>query len=429
MPRALISRPAFLLTLTIAAVLTLTSPLQAQAANPNKKVLELCEQAKPQIVNDLEKLVNMDSGSNDFPELLKKQEVLVEMLKKIGGDVKLVPGGIEARKATNNIVATWKGEGKARIMYMNHYDTVWNKGDAEKRPFKIENNVAYGPGVSDSQPNLLAAINLLDILLNKLGEKNFDTITVMFNCDEEIGSFASRDLITDLASKHDVVYSLDGGGPGGNTLTISARGTAYYRMHIKGKESHSGSAPEKGVNAGYEMAHQILQMRDLGNKELGTDVNWTIGQFGTKSNVIPGAAWAEANVRTSKLNEWDRIEKDMSERIKNKLLPETEITIDFRRGRPPFEKNPITDALAAKAIKLYKDELDKDVIARASGGGTDSNYSSQKAPALEGFGFGGSGGHSVDEQFPLDNIVPRLYLLVRVSQETMKGDMVPLAKK
>ncbi len=402
--------------------------LAAPTAKADKKILALCEAAKPLIVKDLETLVNMDSGSDDYPELLKKQELLVGWLKKLNGDVQIVPAP-KPREGTNNIVATWKGTGKARIMYMIHFDTVWPRGEAAKRPFKITDGVATGPGVVDAQCKVAGLFQLLDIVLNKLGEKNFAVITVLLNCDEEKGSFGSRDLIMEQAAKHDVVYSMDGGGAKGDTITISARGTAYYDLNVKGRESHSGGAPEKGVNAGYEMAFQILQMRDLSNKAMGTDVNWTLGKFGTKSNVIPGTAWAQANVRISKKSEWDRIEKDMTERVKKKLLPESEITLNFVRGRPPFEENPTTNALAEKVISLYKTELELPLRAIHAGGGADSNYSSQKAPTLEGFGFGGSGSHSVDERFPLENIVPRLYLMVRTTQETMKGNMVPLGRK
>ena len=415
-----------LVPLVIAAVLFFSLPAPVSAAPASdKKVLNVCEQAKPDLIKTMETLVNMDSGTDDYPELLAKQAFLEKELKRLGAEVKIVPAPAP-REGTNNLVATWKGQGKARIMYMGHYDTVWPAGTAKERPFSIKDNIAYGPGVADMQGNLSTMLTLVDILVNKLQEKNFAVMTMVLNADEEKGSFGSRDLIMELAARHDVVYSFEGGGPKGDSVISSARGIGYYRMHVKGRESHSGVAPEKGVNAGYEMAHQMLRMRDLSNKELGTDVNWTIGQFGTKSNVIPGAAWAEANIRIAKMAEFDRIEKDMLERIKDKLLPESEISMDFRRGRPPFEKNPITDALADKATQVYKSELGLELKPRASGGGTDANYSSQKAPTLEGCGLACTNYHALDEQLDLDSIVPRLYLLVRLSQETMKGGIVPL---
>ncbi len=416
----------FVLCLCAALALVIVFPRSCRAVSPDAKILSLCEEAKEGVVAFTKKLVNMDSGSDDYPELHAKQAVLMDMLKALGGEVKAVEAAAP-RQGTYNIVATWKGAGKARIMYMNHYDTVWPKGEAAKRPFTITDGIATGPGVSDSQVNFAAIQAMLDILLNKLSCRDFACLTTLFNCDEEKMSLGSKDLIMELAARHDVVYSLDGGSLNGDKVTKSARGGAQCELFITGVESHSGSAPDKGRNAGYEMAHQILRMRDLSDKSKGTDVNWTMGKFGTKSNVIPGTAWAHANIRISQIDEWDRVKGDIEKRIQDKLFPECEIKMNFIYGRPPFTANPTTDALVQKAAGIMA-ELGKPLEGLASGGGTDSNYSSQKAPALEGLGIGGTGAHSLDERLPLDNIVPRLYLLVRLSLDTMQGKVLPLGK-
>lgn len=412
-----------LLSATVLAFVLLY-PRSARAASPDAKILSLCEEAKDNVIAFTEKMVNMDSGSDDYPELHAKQAELMKMLENLGGDVLAVEAA-PPRQGTYNIVATWRGTGKARIMYMNHYDTVWGKGEAAKRPFTIKDRIATGPGVSDSQCNFGAVQSMLDILLNKLDCRDFACLTVMFNCDEEKMSLGSKDLIMDLASQHDVVYSLDGGGLNGDKVTLSARGGAQCELFITGVESHSGSAPDKGRNAGYEMAHQMLRMRDLGDKSKGTDVNWTMGKFGTKSNVIPGTAWTHANIRISQIDEWERIKTAIEGRIKETLFPECTIKMNFIYGRPPFTKNATTDMLVDKAATILG-ELGRPLQGIASGGGTDSNYSSQKAPALEGLGIGGSGAHSLDERLPLDNIVPRLYLLVRLSLDTMQGKVLPI---
>lgn len=395
----------------------------------DKNILAWCEESKPAFVENLKTLVNMDSGSDDYAELNAKAAVLKTMLESAGAAVRLEEA-TAPREGTYNIVGVWKGQGKAKILYMAHYDTVWGKGEAAKRPFTIKGNIATGPGVNDRQNSVAGFPVFMDILLNKMNCRDFDTITIMFNADEEKGSFGSRDLIMRLAAEHDVTYSMDGSCPGGDQINTSSRGTAYYDIHIKGVESHSGSAPEKGRNAGYEMAHQIMNMRDLSNRERGTDVNWTMGSFGTKSNIIPGVAHGHANARITYKDEWDRIENDIRERIKNKLIPESEITFKITRGRPPFEPNAATEALAAKMVALSENELGWPLHAVPAGGANDSSYSFQTAPvAIDGFSLGGSNAHSLDEHYNLDHYVPRMYLWLRVAQETMRGNMVPLTKK
>ena len=59
---------------------------------------------------------------------------------------------------------------------------------------------------------------------------------------------------------------------------------------MQGKASHAGSAPERGVNALYEMAHQVLQMRDLSDPATGLKMNWTMAQAGNNRNVIPAGS-------------------------------------------------------------------------------------------------------------------------------------------
>lgn len=392
----------------------------------DQKVYDLCKAEEKDVISFTETLVNMDSGSDDYPDLHAKQAVLMDMLKELGADVRVVEAA-SPREGTYNIVGEWKGDGKARILYLNHYDTVWPKGEVAKRPFTVKDGVAYGPGVSDSQCNF-AALRALMRILQTLGEKNFDRITMLFNCDEEKSSLGSRDLIRELAARHDVVYSMDGGGHNGEEVNTSARGGSFCELHITGVESHSGMAPEKGRNAGYEMAHQMLQMRDLSNKEMGTDVNWTMGNFGIKSNVIPGNAMVHANIRVSSMAECDRVENEIRERIKNTLIPDCTIEVKYWHGRPPFQPNEHTDALAAKAGEIGA-EINWPVKGLPCGGGTDANYSSQEAPTLEALGLGGGGAHTPDEFWPLANIVPRLYLIVRLTRETMRGSILPIGTR
>ena len=49
-------------------------------------------------------------------------------------------------------------------------------------------------------------------MLNALPFRDYGTITVLINGDEEISSPGSRHLITKLGSEHDAVMSFEGGG-------------------------------------------------------------------------------------------------------------------------------------------------------------------------------------------------------------------------
>ena len=64
----------------------------------------------------------------------------------------------------DNIVASFSGAGKGKVLLMAHMDTVFAKGAAAARPFRIEGGRAYGPGVSDDKAGIVVALSVLKIL-------------------------------------------------------------------------------------------------------------------------------------------------------------------------------------------------------------------------------------------------------------------------
>ena len=89
---------------------------------------------------------------------------------------------------------------------------------------------------------------------------------MLINGDEEISSPGARDTITALAADQDAVFSYEGGGAEARlTLATSGIGAAY--LTVQGKTSHAGARPEGGINALYELAHQVLQMDKLSQPE------------------------------------------------------------------------------------------------------------------------------------------------------------------
>src|SRR6185295_12640150 len=164
------------------------------------------------------------------------------------------------------------------------------------------------------------------------------------NADEEIGSPGSRSLLTRLGGEHDAVMSFEGAGLK-DQLRLATSGTASAVLTVRGKGSHAGAAPELGVNALYELAHQLLQTRDLSEPKVGLKMNWTLARAGVVRNMIPPSATAEADVRVERVVDYDGLEQKLKERIRNKLLPESQITLNFERRRPPLQPTAASRAL------------------------------------------------------------------------------------
>ena len=401
------TRPALISGLSLGIVLG--AAFQAASAEPYQPVYEKAEQSKDDALKLLERLVNIDSGTGDEQGLQQVSAIVIEELKKLGAQVDTYPA---TPAVGNNIVATLRGSGKVKILLMAHMDTVFKAGAAKARPFYIKDKRAYGPGVMDDKGGVVAGLYALKIL-QQLHFTDYGQITFLLNTNEETGSSGSRALIEKIAKQHDVTLNLEPGRPA-DGLVVWRKGSGTAEVDVIGKAAHAGVAPESGRNAAMEVAHQVLQLGQLGNPNKQTTVNFTVINAGGSKNVIPDHATAFADVRVAVPEEFDRVEQDLAKVAQNKLIPDTQVSTKLTRGFPPMPKNPQSDALAAKAQAIYA-ELGRTLTLEGSGGAADASLSAGVGtPTLDGFGIVGGGIHTPEEYAEVDSVVPRFYLLTRM---------------
>ena len=390
----------------------------AQAANADSALLQAAQQRKDAFVKDLATLVNIDTGTDDANGLAKVEAILAQRLKDLGASVEVVAAPPAAGKA---VIGKLQGTGTQNIMLMIHYDTVFGVGEAAKRPFKIAGNKATGPGVADAKGGALMILYALEIARER-SFKDYKTLTVLFNPDEEKSSLGSRSLITKLSADQDYVLVYE--PPEADVVTVATNGIAYVHLDVKGRASHAGSAPEAGRNAALELSNQIVQLKDLGDPAKGTTVNWTVVRSGDRVNIIPEAASATTDMRMADVAEVQRVQVDADKIIQKKLIADTEVKVKVENRRPPFSRNADSDRLAAAADGIYK-ELGKSIKPVAMRYGTDAGFAyhpnTGKPVVLDGMGIVGDRLHSSDEWADLDSVVPRLYLTVRMMEVMGKG--------
>ena len=403
-----------------AAALLLGAPGIALAVEANKPVLDSAARQQPGAIKLWERLVNIDSGTGDMEGVNAVGAVAVAELKKLGAAIEIVPA---LPAFGDNIVARLSGSGKGKILLIAHMDTVFKKGDAAARPFRIEGGRAYGPGVADDKAGIVVALSVLKIL-EDLRFKDYAWLTLMLNTNEETGSRGSRALIEKLAREHDVTLNLESGRVG-DGLTIWRKGSGTINVEVKGRASHAGGAPELGRNAAMELAHQMLQLVKLANADKGTTINFTIVKSGDRKNVIPDYAVADADIRALVSEEFDRVERELPVMAKNKLIPDTQVTTTLTRTFPIMPQNAQTDALAAMAQRVYS-EIGKTLTLGGSGGAADSSLSAGVfKPTLDGLSLIGGNAHTDREFAVVDSMVPRFYLLTRMIMELGKGPKGP----
>ena len=86
----------------------------------------------------------------------------------------------------------------------------------------------------------------------------------------------------------------------------------------------------------------------------------------------------------------------------------------LQRNFPPWPHAASTDAVAARANRLYA-ELGRSLTPTEVGSSADANYAAETGtPVIDGFGMEGGGAHSVDDYADLATLTPRAYLLARM---------------
>jgi glutamate carboxypeptidase len=399
-------------------------------SEPNAQVLMLAKREQPALLKTLESLVSIESGSRDLQGLARAADLIADRLRDLGGEVELVePFDVYKMEDTPEQIgkmvrAAFKGTGSKKILLLAHMDTVYPRGMLAKQPFRLKGDRAYGVGIADDKQGISVIIHTI-AMLQAMNFRDYGTLTVLINADEEISSPGSRSLITKLGAEHDAVFSLEGSLADSDKIALATAGIASVTLNVQGKASHAGSAPERGINALYELSHQILQMRDLSDPKTGVKMNWTVANAGRVRNMIPPSAQGIADVRVLRVADYDGIERAVRERVKKQLLPDAKVELIFERRRPPLEATDASRALARHAQQVYR-ELGRDLIADAvaEGGGTDAAFASlrTKAPVLERFGLQGFGAHSIEAEYVLiSSIEPRLYLLARMIMDVAQG--------
>ncbi|NUZ05883.1 M20/M25/M40 family metallo-hydrolase [Piscinibacter koreensis] len=391
-------------------------------AAPVAPVHDLAKQEQQPLLDTLRDLVSIESGSKDIEGVERIAALVAERLRQLGGKVEVIQPAEVYRmddtppKVGPMVQAEWRGTGTKKIMLIAHMDTVYLRGMLKDQPFRVQGDRAYGLGIADDKQGVALIVHTV-AMLNKLGFKDYGTLTVLINGDEEISSPGARSTITRVASTQDAVLSFEGGGTDGSLrLATSGIGAAY--LSVEGKSSHAGARPEGGVNALYELSHQLLQLRDLSQNDKGLKLNWTVAQAGTNRNVIPAQATAQADARALRVADFDQLQATLQERVKKQLIPEAKVQLKFEVRRPPLEASAASRRLGALGQAIYGElGVPMKVIDVATGGGTDAAFAAlqTRGAVVEGFGLSGFGAHSNDAEYvQIETIVPRLYLATRV---------------
>lgn len=396
---------------------SLHAPGASVGADELEELEEILQEELPAYLEDLATLVNVDCGSYTKAGVDQVGGWTARFLERLGADVETHPH----ETLGDTVVGTLPGGGGPRILLIGHLDTVFPEGTAKARPFRIDNGIATGPGVTDMKAGLLAGLYALLALrtMSAEGEDEdggpadelpFERVTFVANPDEEIGSPSSTPIIRQLALESDVCFVLECARENGDIVS-ARKGTLDLRLTVTGRAAHAGVEPEKGRSAILEAAHMVIALHALNGRWPGVTCNVGTLHGGIRPNVVAEEAVLEVDLRATSREHLEAAEATVRAIATANTVPDTSATIEETGRHWPMEKLESSALLVEHAITIAN-RLGFTLADAATGGASDANTTAGLGvPTLDGFGPVGGNDHSPREYLEVDSIVPRTTLL------------------
>jgi putative selenium metabolism hydrolase len=216
------------------------------------------------------------------------------------------------------------GHGGTAVLFDSHVDTV-AVTDAEQwdvPPFSgsIVDGRLYGRGSTDMKAAVAASV-YAGALAKQAGLADGKTVYVSCSVfEEDCDGENLKHLFNELHLRPDCVVICE---PSSNKIALGHKGKAQITIRTHGVSAH-GSAPEKGVNAIYEMA-EIIQRVEKTNAALmqqatprGTLVMSKISSVSASLNAVPSECEVYLDRRLAPGETKDDIKNEMAQIIEGK---------------------------------------------------------------------------------------------------------------
>jgi len=361
-------------------------------ANSPAALLRLLKPRLPQMLSVLRAFVLAESPSLEKTPADRCCGIVAAEWRKQGARV----DRLAQKHRGDHLRITWqqsKSRSAGQLLVLGHYDTVYATGTLAKMPFRLSAGKAYGPGTFDMKAGIVQALFALQAL-QQTQTPLPKRIVFLWTSDEEIGSDSSRKLIEAEALRSDAVFVLEPSfGPRG-LLKTARKGVGEAEIIVHGRASHAGLAPQEGVNAVHELAHQIARLESWNDLRRGISVNADIVQGGTRVNVIAERARAVVDLRALRFADMRQLEQRL--RALRPLTHGARLEIHGGFNRAPMERK-VSAALFSRAKSLAA-QMGLPIGECVAGGGSDGNLTAALGvPTLDGLGAVGDGAHSAHE--------------------------------
>ena len=270
---------------------------------------------------------------------------------------------------SQNLLIRFKGNpARSSILLSGHMDTVipCDRVKAVVTATKISSDGTSVLG-SDDKAAIAAFIEAFEYIRKHRIEHG--PVEILLTCAEELGLKGIKGFdLSVLKSRYAFVF--DSSGNIGRVI-VKAPYHSNMKIAIKGKASHAGMAPEKGINA-IKVLAEIIAALPSGRIDDESTINVGIIAGGRATNIVPEDAGCSLEVRSIEKKKMLSIEKEVRRTVKTICLKnKAKYKIDRQLEYNGFNVSPdekITQIVAAamKRIKITPEFI-------AMGGGSDTN--------------------------------------------------------
>jgi len=360
------------------------------------------ERRLPQTVALLKNLVELESPTQEKSHIDKLGMFIADKGRSLNAKVK----NYSQEHAGDHWSLTW-GSGDPEFLLLTHIDTVYALGTLDELPWREEGEKIFGPGILDMKAGIAIALTAIEAL-QSAGTDPLRGVTLLCTSDEETGSDTSRDIIEALAQEHRLTLCLEPALPGGSLKTWR-KGIGGFEVRTEGVAAHAGLAPNPGVNAILEMAHQILELKKIANPEKGTSINLGIIEGGTRTNVVAEQCACKFDVRVKNKSEKEIVDRALAAHTPK--LNGAKVSIHGSWNRPPMQRNSLMLETFGRAQAIVKD-IGISLSEGGTGGGSDANFvAALGLRVLDGLGAVGEGAHSRTENIQVSSLPERAAIL------------------
>lgn len=371
----------------------------------------------------LEKVVNINSGTHNFPGVRAVGDVFRQEFITLGFTTTWVDG--TAFHRAGHLIANHPGPGP-RIVLVGHLDTVFEQ-DSPFQTFKrLDDRTATGPGVIDMKGGDVIIVAALKALKAAGQLDRLNVVVVMTGDEEEAGDphSAARAALVQAAAGAKFALGFEDGSGDPKFAVTARRGTSSWKLQVTAKSGHSSQIfrSDMGYGANFELARILDGFRKrlagephltfnpslvLGGTAVDLDETLARGTASGKTNVIAERAVAIGDLRTLSKPQLERARSVMKSVAAAAPLARTEATVTFTDGYPSLPPTPGNAKLLSEYDRVSR-ELGFGAVTAVSpdrAGAADVAFIADEVPdILDGIGLMGHDDHSPQETADLSTL-------------------------